>query len=786
MALQIAEGLEEAHAKAIVHRDLKPANVMLLPNGRIKLLDFGLARAYLGDSDEPDTTMSPTITAAMTQQGVILGTAAYMSPEQARGKSVDRQTDIWAYGALVFELLTGHRIFKGETISDSIGAILHKDPDWSLLPANMPPQVHQLLRRCLERDMDRRLRDISDARVALQDARTDPTGSSLGLSAVYSAPASSSRRRWVLALLAAVLGLSAGLLIGSFFLVQETQIPFRKLDLGIDVAPSSSQDNGVKVAIAPDAHAVAFIHEGQIWIQNLDELEPRALEGSDDGISPFWSSDSGWVAWFQDNRLWKAPTHGGRPVSICEVSGQIAGGVGGSWGDDDQIVFCRGTSGVYSVSALGGKPREIIPIGEGNGDLHDPSALPTDKGVLFVTHPEGRSPGVLTLWRDGVLQTLFEAGQGTSLKFPMYDGDRHILFRLERGDATEGLWALEFDLSSGAALGEPFLVEPNASAASVAADGTLVFVSNPGETQELMISRLKRNGSSRETVVPARTGTLDFRASPDGNRIAFVTDAETASDRELWVRDLARGTEMRIATAPFLILPVWSSDGRELFFSGWKNENGSFDTWRVPADGSGSATILTSGMMTTAVDDGENILLSRSAGEDTWFLARSDSLEIWMIPLDDPAAGRVLLGGDAQYYATGVAPSGDYLLYGANVSGEMVVYLTRYPDISGRWQVSRDGAISYSSFGSVGSTIHYRIENRIFEVDFASGPTPGLGTPREFMDISLSVGGMIAVERGGQSVLAVHAAADAELAGGSPRRQGIKVVQNWTLGIPGH
>jgi serine/threonine-protein kinase len=682
-------------------------------------------------------------------------------------------------------MLTGHRIFEGETISDSIGAILHKDPDWSLLPASTPPQVHQMLHRCLERDMDRRLRDVGDARVALQEARRDPTGSDLGLIASSREPATSSRRRWVIALLAAVLGLSAGLFVGSRFLGQNAELPFRKLDLGIDVAPSNSQDDGAQVAIAPDAHAIAFIHEGQIWIQNLDELEPRAFEDSDDAISPFWSADSAWVGWFKDNRLWKAPARGGRPVSICEVSGQIAGGVGASWGDDDQIVFCRGTSGVYSVSALGGQPRELVPIGEGNGDLHEPFALPAGQGILFVTHPDTRSPGVLTLWRDGVLRTLFSADQTTSIHFPVYDGNAHILFRLDGGDATEGLWALEFDPSSGTTAGEPFLVEPEASAGGVAADGTLVFVSNPGRARDLMISRLERNGSRRETVVPPRAGTLDFRVSPDGGRIGFVADAEVSDVRELWVRDLARGTETRLASGPFLVLPRWSTDGRELFISIFDRESVSFRTWRVPADGSGPATMLTGGLLTAVANDGMNVLMSRTVGEDTWYFGRSDSLEIWIIPLDDPTNGRALMGGDGRYYASAVAPSGDFLLYGADVSGEMTTYLTRYPDVGGRWQVSRDGETSYASFGTDGSRIYYEIENQIFEVEFERGTSPVLGTPQEFMQVPAALEADIVVERDGQSILAVQLSNEDEDQDGPPRRRGIKIVQNWTRGIPG-
>jgi Tol biopolymer transport system component len=765
VGLQIAEALEAAHAQGVIHRDLKPANVILKPDGKSKVLDFGLAKAFEPDAASltASPSLSPTLTSAGTVAGVLLGTAAYMSPEQARGKQVDKRTDIWAFGCVLYECLAGQSVFKGESVTDSLGAILHKEPDWSLLPAGIPPTVQLLLRRCLTKDPGKRLHDIADARVELQAAIADPSASlsltGIPQTAVSAAPTSRFASPWVLAGLAVVCA-AVGLIVGLALRGGTTAQPVRKFDLGVTLERNVQEIP--EAVISPDGSKVAYMHQDKLWIQVLDELEPRALEDTEGAIGPFWSPDGTELGYFAAGKLWKMAALGGRPVAICDVGGNIAGGRGAWWGDDGQIIYSRGDTGVMVVSALGGEPRELMPTEEGEGDVHEPHLLPDDAGILFISHPEDGLPNKLVLFHGGERRTLLEV-EDRRLWSPTYAPSGHILFRRVGGDATEGLWAVPFSLGDRSLTGDPFIVVPDASQASVSRDGTLAFVHRPPLGGREHIVWVDRTGQRLEEVGGIRRGAFGMALSPDGRRMVFSMTEEEDNQVDLWVRDLERGSETRLTfDDAFEFRPRWTPSGDEILF-------GQFYTGKVvskivASDGSGPSV---SGRYFVTVRAPEGETLSQTSPADIWLVDRSGA--------EEP---RPLVQSPNRDITPIVSPDGRYLAYVSDRSGHFEVYLTRFPTASGRWKLSLDGGED-PYWDPRGDRLYFFEGFSLMEVSFVSGDEPRLGTPVKLFDVSASLGARrgLGLSSDGQRFAIVEPVRDDDE---ETTRSGIKVVQNWS------
>ena len=597
IAKQIAEALEAAHEQGVIHRDLKPANIKIRPDGTVKVLDFGLAKA-LDTAPEGDPSQSPTLTAAATQMGVIMGTAAYMSPEQARGKPTDRRADIWSFGVVLFEMLTGQRAFAGEDVSVTLADVIRADLSWDTLPSDLPPGLATYLRRCLEKEPGQRIQAIGDVRLAMEGAFETPPIEA-------SAPEVMSGRLWHQPVSLAILGLSVAVVAGVMgwaFRGQEV-IPADPMRFAI-VPPESSPLLQVRLAstdlaISPDGTQVVYRggsseDRSQLIRRSIGQFAGTPIRGAL-GTNPFFSPDGLWVGFTGGNgrTLQKAPILGGPPVTVVDAGLQMEKG---TWGTDDRIIVGRVLGGLLAVSAAGGVPEVLTTPERSRGELAhmSPSIIPGRDAVLFVI------AGVVPLV-TGQLAVLDLASRavtrlGVAGIGPKYVPTGHLVY----ADRYGTLNAAPFDDTTLAITGNsiPIVEDVHVKAGgpanfALSNNGHLVYAEATGPKVDLQHSLVWVDLAGQEELTPAPAETyLYVSLSPDSARAAveFLSDS---GDVDVGVVDLSRGTFVRITTDPGDdSAPLWSPDGRRILFTSTRSGRPQL-MWRS-ADGTGDVEVLTS------------------------------------------------------------------------------------------------------------------------------------------------------------------------------------------------
>ena len=720
IARQITEALEYAHEHNIIHRDLKPANIKLTPDGNVKVLDFGLAKALSDEPGPQDISDSPTLSLAATKAGIILGTAAYMSPEQARGKTVNRRTDIWSFGVVLFEMLTGKQAFAGETTPDATAAILRGEPRWHELPQELPPKVEYLLRRCLQKQEKQRLRDIGEARVLLEATAQEPTGT-----APLTAAASGGWPRllpWVVASVLAAIsaGLAWKLWVSSATPPQpgvRSSIPFPAKAPGFTL--------GTLMDISPDGSRLALValnsDETQLYIRRLDQIQWGLIPGTSGASSPFFSPDGQWVAFFAEGKLKKVSVNGGPPFTLCEAAGNL----GGSWGADDTIVFsASGNGGLLRVSAAGGAPEQITKPDTAQGDLAHlwPRHL-TDGKAVFFTSERGEVEG------SSIEAYIPATGQRKKLigraSQPRYTPTGHLVFNREGT-----LMAAPFDADRMEVTGpaspviESVLTEFTLGQFSISNNGLLVYVPG-GALIDYTIVQADRKGTIRRLTKFWR-GFEDMNLSPDGRRVAFTLEEETA---DIWVYDIGRDTLTRLTFEPPNRDPVWSSDGQRIFYYSLKN--GKHGLYSRPADGGGSEVELfsTSKFVDpgSASHDGKLFLFAvtnPNTGED-----------LWVLPLEGDRKPRPFLQDPFSQNYPRFSPDDRWVAYVSNETGRQEVFLQAFPSGGAKLQISTEGGVQ-PIWSRSGRELFYRQGAKIMSVSLTMNPTPSASKPVPFFSLA--------------------------------------------------
>jgi serine/threonine protein kinase len=770
---QVAAAVEIAHETGIIHRDLKPGNVMLSASGAVKVLDFGLAKAAADSSSDPNLSESPTLThaAAGTADGVILGTAAYMSPEQARGKPVDKRTDIWSFGCVLYECLTGRQCFTGETVSDLIAQILQSEPDWDGLPSKVPTRLRQLLRRCLEKDERRRLRDIGDARIELEDVIAQSTSSSTIVATRQAAAGSLSRVRLiafgavlVVASVLATIGVWSGLHPTS----PRTPVRFEVAD----AENMTIGTDGSNAAISPDGKMLVFgasdSISSKLWVRSLETLTATPLAGTEEGYQPFWSPDSRYISFFSFGKLKRVPAAGGAVEELCETGFAR----GGSWNKQGVILFAPTSGPLFRLSASGGDPEQITTLDSTSGETAHrfPQFLPDGRHYLYTSLPpkEGKFDIYVGQLDSPKREFLLSASSGALYAEPGYLLYQH----------NGSLVVQQFDASSRRLRATPVTLRESMALTgfsggpgfSVSANGTLAYTTLRLPDARLAWFDMAGHQIADVPIDPAPY--VDMEISPDGRRLALVRSV-SGSKSEIWIGDLERGVATRFSQEPFSCEnPEWSPDGTRIAYS--VTDQGP--QWFVIR-----AVVGTSEPRTLLKSDPTFKNLSGWSPDGRFLIYASQDPEtrhdLWVLPVEGNQEPQLYLKTPFIQLGGHLSGDGRWMAYQSNESGRFEGYVQPYPTPGIKYQVTKGGGFvagwlddgKQLAFWLSSNPTTVKVADVIPGEEFRLGPTRTLCVlPRDQLETRLA--------DDGKRLLSL-------LPAGKPAANSITVVLDWAEGL---
>ena len=748
IAKQIAEALEYAHERGIIHRDLKPANIKLTRDGAVKVLDFGLAKALEGDAAEPDISKSPTISMAATRAGIIFGTAAYMSPEQAKGKPVDRRADIWAFGCVLYEMLTEQQLFTGETASDVLAHVIMQEPDWGALPAVTPAPIRKLLERTLRKEVKARLQAIGEARIAIEEYLANPATASA--SGIFSAAAMAAPQRlWRRALLWAGMALLALVALLAVWRPWQTAPNPGVMRLSTEFGGEGTLPTGLgpSALISPDGTHMVFVASDaggkqRLFIRSLDQLQVSPLYGTEDAIDPFFSPDGQWIAFFAGGKLKKISVQGGAAVTLCDAQEDR----GGAWGENGTIIFAPATrTGLFMVSSAGGTPAPFSTLDKKAGEVTHrwPQFLPGGKALLYTSDNNG------TFYEeaDVAVQVL-----ATGQKKKLFHGGYHARY-LPGGylaflhDGT--LFAVPFDAKRLEIAGQPApILEDVMSDATTAGaqfsfsgNGTFVYVSGRQAGAKFKLSWLASDGR----LTPLRDAALNYTGlsfSPDGKLLALeITDTNNKRD-DIWVHDWQRDTVTRLTFARQQNYePAWTPDSKRITYT-TSEQSGDYSFYWKRADGAGDEQkiVASKNSLQTASwrPDSKVLVFAENNPDTNW--------DIMTLPMEGdekngwkPGEVKPFLNSTFSELRPAFSPDGRWLAYRSNELGVSEIYVRPFPGPGGKWQISTGGG-DFPQWSSNGRELFYLTnDNKLMVATYsASGDSFRADSPRLWSNIQLA------------------------------------------------